>query len=188
MGRMGVADQAESEAWIESPAARFLALDDAALLAQCRVDRYRTRGPGGQKRNKTDSTVRLVHEPTGLSAIGTESRSQHENKARALRRLRKTIALNLRSTVDAEGFQPSGVLRSCVSAARRLGVGPRDGRYCLVVSEILDLLAGCAMHVSAAAQRMGISTANLVSFLEKDAALWERVNQMRRAAGLKPLR
>ena len=69
---------------------------DAELLAECEVHTYRASGPGGQKRNKTSSAVRLHHQPSGLRAPAEESRSQHENKARALRRLRETIAVSCR--------------------------------------------------------------------------------------------
>ena len=62
----------------------WTALTDAQLLAQCEVDTYRASGPGGQKRNKTSSAVRLRHPPSGLIVIAEESRSQHENKAKAL--------------------------------------------------------------------------------------------------------
>ena len=172
----------------DTEAARYLALSDAGLLAQCQVDTYRASGPGGQKRNKIDSAVRLRHQPSALSAVGSESRSQHENKARALRRLRKTIALSLRSAVNPEAYTPSRMLQSCISVGHRLSVGQRDYRYCQAVSEILDVLAGGNVQVSTAAELIGVSTANIVSFLEKDPALWDRVNQMRAAAGLKPLR
>ncbi len=60
----------------------WTALTDEQLLAQCEVDTYRASGPGGQKRNKTSSAVRLRHLPSGLLVIAEESRSQHENKAR----------------------------------------------------------------------------------------------------------
>ena len=63
-------------------------LSDEVLLTQCEVDTYRASGPGGQKRNKTSSAVRLTHEPTGISVIAGESRSQAENRMRAVRRLR----------------------------------------------------------------------------------------------------
>lgn len=188
MGLMETDDRVPLSECADSEGARYLALGDAELLTQCQVDTYRARGPGGQKRNKTDSAVRLRHTPSGLSAIGTESRSQHENKARALRRLRHTIALSLRTTVDPVAYSPSRLLRGCVSGAHRLCVGQKDYRYCHVVSEILDVLAGTNVQVSTAAELLGISTANLVSFLGKDLAVWDQVNRMRAARGLKPLR
>ena len=166
----------------------FLALDDQALIAQCEVDCYRASGPGGQKRNKTSSAVRLRHLPTGLMAISNEDRSQHTNKARALRRLRATIALNVRGELDPEGYSPGEVLASCISARGQLVVGRRDARYPQAVAEILDLLVACELRVSDAAKCLGVSTANLIKLLESDPKLWDRVNQMRAAAGLKPLR
>src|ERR1700730_1617424 len=81
----------------------WTALTDAQLLAQCEVDTYRASGPGGQKRNKTSSAVRLRHPPSGLIVIAEESRSQHENRARGLRRLRQSLYLTVR---DATGASP----------------------------------------------------------------------------------
>lgn len=81
-------------------ASEYLSLSDHELLRQCRVDVYRASGPGGQHRNKTDSAVRITHEPTRTVAIANESRSQHSNKAQALRRLRQKIALNVVVVLD----------------------------------------------------------------------------------------
>src|SRR5262249_40367808 len=87
--------------------AQWTNLTDAQLLAQCEVDTYRASGPGGQKRNKTSSAVRLRHPPSGLLVIAEESRSQHENKAKALRRLRQAFFLKLREDVNKEDTEPS---------------------------------------------------------------------------------
>src|SRR5258708_32653727 len=73
----------------------WTSLTDSQLLAQCEVDTYRASGPGGQKRNKTSSAVRLRHPPTRLIVIAEESRSQHENRARALRRIRQALYLEV---------------------------------------------------------------------------------------------
>src|SRR3954452_23454261 len=81
---------------IAVPRSEWTSLTDAQLLAQCAVDTYRASGPGGQKRNKTSSAVRIRHSPTGLIVIAEESRSQHENKAKAIKRLRRALYLELR--------------------------------------------------------------------------------------------
>jgi len=65
--------------------------DDEALLAQCRVETFRSGGPGGQHQNVTESGVRLVHRPTGVRVVAREERSQHRNRALALKRLREKL-------------------------------------------------------------------------------------------------
>jgi len=65
--------------------------DDEALLAECRVETFRSGGPGGQHQNTTESGVRLVHLPTGTRASARDERSQHRNKALALERLREKL-------------------------------------------------------------------------------------------------
>ena len=64
---------------------------DELLLAECRVETFRAGGPGGQHQNATESGVRLVHLPSGLRAVAREERSQHRNRARALKRLRSKL-------------------------------------------------------------------------------------------------
>src|SRR5438445_9777390 len=90
------------------PRSTWSALTEEQLLAQCEVDTYRASGPGGQKRNKTSSAVRLRHTPTGLIVIAEESRSQHENKAKALKRLWRALFLELRDPLPAD-LTPEGV-------------------------------------------------------------------------------
>ncbi len=85
------------------PRTDYLLATDDGLIAQAEVDRYRASGPGGQHRNKTESAVRLRHKPTGISAIGEDSRSQAENKIHAVRRLRSAIALQVREPVALDG-------------------------------------------------------------------------------------
>jgi len=167
---------------------QYLSLGDRELLAQCDVDTYRASGPGGQKRNKTDSAVRLRHKPTRLVAMATESRSQHENRARALRRLRQAMALNLREPFDQDHRpQGEGVIAGLASS-EVVRLGRRDQRYNVVVGEILDLFQASGCRVAPTARKLGISTGQFVTFAGRDPKLWALVNRMREEAGLGILR
>jgi len=165
-----------------------LDLDDEELIAQCDVDHYRASGPGGQKRNKTSSAVRLRHRPTGIAVTAVEDRSQHVNKRRAARRLREAIALTVRRPVDVSHYHPSELLSSCVGPDGALRLGRRDPRRYLVMGELLDVLVACGTGVGEAAGYLQLTTGQLVKLLRADTRLWARVNQLRAAEGLKPLR
>jgi hypothetical protein len=160
--------------------------DDATLLAESDVDTYRASGPGGQKRNKTESAVRLRHRPSGLSVIAEESRSQAENRARALKRLREALALRLRRPVAEEGVPAA--IQACIDKRGRLAVGRRDARYLPAAAIVLDVLVLLKGSVADTASRLGITTGNLSAFLTADDALMAEANRLRAALKLKPLK
>jgi len=65
--------------------------DPQVLKKQVIIETYRSSGPGGQRKNKVETAVRLKHLPSGLTVIATEHRSQAENRKLALERLRERL-------------------------------------------------------------------------------------------------
>ncbi len=72
--------------------ARFARQTAEEIARDCQVQAFRATGPGGQGVNTTDSAVRMVHESTGIVVVSRESRSQFQNRASCLRKLRAEFA------------------------------------------------------------------------------------------------
>lgn len=66
-------------------------ISDEDLLRECDVETFRSGGKGGQHVNTTESAVRLRHRPTEVVVTSQQERSQHRNKAVALRNLRRKL-------------------------------------------------------------------------------------------------
>jgi protein subunit release factor B len=67
------------------------ATDLTILSGQVRAEYYRSRGPGGQRKNKKETAVRLKHLPSGVTVTATESRYQAVNRRRAFQRLQEKL-------------------------------------------------------------------------------------------------
>jgi hypothetical protein len=175
------------------PRSTWSSLTEAQLLAQCEVDTYRASGPGGQKRNKTSSAVRLRHPPTGLIVIAEESRSQHENKAKALARLGHALFLHLRDDLPAESLTADALAahpdyRDARDHSGKLNMNAKNPRFWPAVGVVLDVLSAVEARVADAAGLLGVSTGNLIDFLQTDPKVWQEANRLRSAFGQKALR
>ena len=154
---------------------RLLSLADSELARLCRVDCFRGSGRGGQKRNTTDSAVRVSLPELELAAASDRTRSQNTNKKLALRRLRREIAIACRAE-PPERWTGSWDL------------SPRNPAYPQLAAVLLDALCACGYRVSEAAAFFGVSTAQLVRCLSRDKQLWGHVNACRKRLELPPLR
>lgn len=146
------------------------------------IEHFRTGGPGGQKRNRTSSAVRVIHRPTGIAAEASEHRSQQVNVGRAIARLRLRIALQVRCPPPVPLSKPAvDAIQAAVGLSRRSPLLPE------VAAIILDVMAARGYGVRDSATALGISTARLAKLLRDIPGLLNHVNGQRRQRSLKPL-
>jgi len=103
-------------------------IDDAITIElqdkDLRIDTYRASGAGGQHVNKTESAVRVTHIPTGIVAACQSERSQHQNKAQALKMLRARM-------YEAELQKREATARAIEDAKTDIGWGHQIRSYVL---------------------------------------------------------
>ena len=103
--------------------------------ADLRIDTYRASGAGGQHVNKTDSAVRITHNPSGMVVQCQNDRSQHRNKAEAMAMLRSRLFdLELRKRIEER--------QALEEAKTDIGWGHQIRSYVLDQSRIKDLRTG----------------------------------------------
>lgn len=103
--------------------------------ADLRVDVYRASGAGGQHVNRTESAVRITHEPTGIVVQCQNDRSQHKNRATAMKQLKAKL-------YELELSKRSSVQQETEAGKSDIGWGSQIRNYVLDQSRIKDLRTG----------------------------------------------
>ena len=101
-------------------------------MSKVRIDTYRASGAGGQHVNKTDSAVRLTHEPSGIVVQCQNQRSQHKNKDMAIKQLKAKL-------YELEELKRKEEMQSIEEAKADIGWGSQIRSYVLDASRIKDL-------------------------------------------------
>lgn len=160
-------------------------LPDDQLLRDCRQQATRRGGPGGQRRNKVETAVVLLHEPSGIAAEANQRRSRAENLRQALHRLRVNLALQVRTTPAAgQGDAPPSVLWTSRCRRGRLYINPEHRDFPALLAEALDRVAASGFDVRAAAAQLGCTASQLVKLLKLEPRAMQWVNDRRAEAGL----
>ena len=162
-------NSADNQCWVH-----FLYLTDQELMEHCVLDRFRASGPGGQKKNKTDSAVRIRHIGSGLIGLSSESRSQHVNKTYALRRLRLKIALTLRDNNQNDHIELKKFIQQTGTKTFTLNI--RDPLYPIIVASLFDELSVNDWKISITAKKIGITSSALNRFLRSDPEVWRTLS------------
>ena len=113
-----------------------------------RIDTYRASGAGGQHVNKTDSAVRITHEPSGVVVQCQSQRSQHQNKDRAMKLLKAKL-------YELELQKLNSERQDLEDSKSDIGWGSQIRSYVLDSARIKDL-------------RTGVETSNCVAVLDGD--------------------
>ena len=166
--------ETESQGRIHTSAAGVLVLPEAEEVdvkindADLRIDVFRSSGPGGQSVNTTDSAVRVTHIPSGIVVSQQDEKSQHKNKAKALKILRSKLYDLQRSEQESERAK---------ARKSQIGTGDRserirtynfpqgrvtDHRINMTLYKLTDFLAGDAFKE--------LSDAIQIQFQETDSS------------------
>ena len=126
-----------------------------------------------------ETAVRLHHGPSGVTASGEETRSQEENRRHAVHRLRDKIAFTVRAPfdLDAPDVPPELVAQR---RGESLSVNPKNPSFPLIAATALDALEAAAGSYAKAARALGVTTSQLLKFLQSDRELWRAVSESRR--------
>ncbi len=158
-------------------------LSEDELMSGVSLTFGRTSGPGGQHRNRKATACIMTHDATGVAGEASERRRQSENRRMALTRLRRCLAVEVRTKVDSNSFSPSELMTSR-KKGDQLPINPKHWDYPSLLAEALDLVWAFDMDLRSAAEKLGVSSSQLIRLISHDKQALAWLNRQREERGL----
>ena len=175
--------------FLDEPVARPThpaALDLESLMKQCTMTRGRASGPGGQHRNKVETHITIMHDPTGIEAQAGERRLAKENQRVALKRLRLNLATHVRVEV------PRGEIRSELWKSRcrnrKIVCSVKHFDFPSMLAEAFDVIDACAYDMRKASTRLECTSSQLLRLIASHPPALAKFNDERRLRSMRPLK
>lgn len=157
-------------------------LSEEELLSQCRLWRTRRTGPGGQHRNKVETAVVIEHLDTGIRGEASERRRQVENRRVALLRLQVNLAIAVPGTWRGDCLMSPTWAKRCAGGYIR--VSARHADYPALLAEAMTVIGEVGLEMKQAADRLEVTTSQLLKFVKTQPRAWASLNGRRREIGL----
>ena len=158
----------------------LLVLTPDNFLKQCKISYFQASGPGGQKRNRKLSAIRLTHQKTGIAVTSSEAREPARNLARAVQKLRLELVLTAPLENIDENDIPLSLFRAKINELHA------DFPGCVLAAYPLFYLHEGG--VGQTSEKLGVSSAALIRFFKKDKTLLRKIQDIRKQFGHYPLK
>ncbi|MCC7336621.1 MAG: peptide chain release factor-like protein [Pirellulaceae bacterium] len=159
-------------------------LTEEELLKECSLRNDRRSGPGGQHRNKVETAVIIVHQPTGTQAEANQRRNQADNRREAIARLRLSLATRVR--MPATSPAPSELWQQR-SRGGRLSVSSTHSDFACLLAECLDRMQAVDYAMPNCAEFFGVTSSQLIKLLRQHPPALIQVNAARADRGMHKL-
>lgn len=156
----------------------------------CDIRRERASGPGGQHRNKVETAIVVTHRASGQHGSASERRSQAQNQAMAVKRLRVNLAIHVRGSGDCrcdEAGRLTGDMADRWYArvkSKKLMLNPDHEDFPAMLAWVMDFLWSQQLDVPGVANLLGISATQVLKLLKMEPAAFTAFNQARQAKGM----
>lgn len=152
----------------------FVRLTDEQLLAFCKVDVFKSRGKGGQKKNKTSNAIRLrcFH----LSALGVNTRSKNQNLQIALHKMRLEFAQDLNYSRPSRSIISEDLVNYFQNGKLRMQI--KNPFYPLLIGQMLDLWLNTNQNWQKMAEALGLSKSQIRKWFVQQPALAKCIQKL----------